>query len=59
MDTKFIFSYSKKGVIFHRQLQSFELTFDEALERAKEHCKNVGGVFVSIEEVELSNTILV
>ena len=59
METKFIFSYSKKAMIFRRQLQSFELTFDEALERAKEHCKNVGGVFVSIEEVEVSNIILV
>lgn len=54
METKFIFSYSKKAMIFRRQLTSFELTFDEALERAKEHCKNVGGVFVSIEEVEVA-----
>jgi len=46
-------------MIFRRQLTSFELTFDEALERAKEHCKNVGGVFISIEEVEVSNIILV
>jgi hypothetical protein len=52
MDTKFIFSYSKNAMTFHRQLQSFELSFDEAVERAKLHCKDVGGQFLMLEQVE-------
>jgi small-conductance mechanosensitive channel len=59
MNAKFIFSYSKKAMIFRRQLTSFELTYDEALEKAKKHCENVGGVFVSLEEVEITEQSLI
>lgn len=46
-------------MIFRRQLTSFELTYDEALEKAKKHCENVGGVFVSLEEVEITEQSLI
>lgn len=50
VDTKFIFTYRKKGGIFQRQFQSSQLTLDEAFELAKEHCKNVEGIFLGIQQ---------